>query len=383
MNIGLLGMGAIGSGVFEQLAAREDITVRRVLDKRKIEGVESLLTTDIAEILGDPEIDTVVELMGGNEPAHRFVLEAMRAGKNVVSANKLMIAGNLKELLDTAQQMGVSFRFSASVGGSIPYLVNLLRARRADRLTRVMGIVNGTTNLILDTMQTTGESFDQVLKQAQAAAYAEADPSADIDGIDARSKIAIAASLAFDAHVRPENVLTAGIRYIRAEDVELFRKKGWVCRLIARAERFEGDRVTAFVEPTLVTPESPFASVYRNDNLICMNGKRFGQQSFSGQGAGKSPTAYAVVNDLIDTMYSPQYLPFSSELRDLPVDNGLIRRCYYLRTSACVEIPGETLAAKNGFCAYVTQPMPVQRMHTLAKELQKQDPSLFLAGISD
>ena len=176
MKIGLLGLGTIGSGVYEHLSRRDDISVKRILELVRHPGLEHLETSDFNEILNDAEIDTVVELIGGMEPAHTFTVQALKAGKNVVSANKLMLSHHMEQILTLARDMGVHYRYDASVGGSIPFLYNLMRYRGADRLVGLSGIVNGTTNLILDVMQTDGRAFDDVLAEAQRMGYAEANP---------------------------------------------------------------------------------------------------------------------------------------------------------------------------------------------------------------
>ncbi|MGX8706530.1 MAG: homoserine dehydrogenase, partial [bacterium] len=236
MVIGLLGLGTIGSGIYEHLQKRGDIRVKKILELKRHPGFEALETSDFNEILNDPEIDTVIELIGGIEPAHTFTVQAMKAGKNVVTANKLMLSHHMEELLTLAKEMGVQYRYDASVGGSIPFLYNIARHRTADTLTALSGIVNGTTNLILDIMQTDGMDFDDVLKQAQAQGYAEANPAADIDGIDAQCKIAIASAVAYQQYVRPEAVSTEGIRHISGRDIIYFKRQGWVCRLIAQSQ---------------------------------------------------------------------------------------------------------------------------------------------------
>ena len=189
MKIALLGMGTVGSGVYELLEGREDMRIVRILDRRSLGAADRLRTENIEEIFSDEDIDTVVELLGGVEPARSWAEAALRTGKHLVSANKLMLSAGLPGLLRAAREGGAQMRISASVGGGIPYLPNLIRARRVDELREIGGIVNGTTNLILDTMQREDADFAEVLARAQREGYAEADPSADIDGIDARSKI--------------------------------------------------------------------------------------------------------------------------------------------------------------------------------------------------
>lgn len=383
MVIGLLGLGTIGSGIYEHLLKREDIEVKRILELLRHPGLEHLETSDYSEILDDPEIDTVVELIGGIEPAHTFTVQALKAGKNVVSANKLMLSHHMEEILTLAREMGVEYRYDASVGGSIPFLYNLARHGSADRLTGVWGIVNGTTNLILDIMQTEGRAFDDVLAEAQKLGYAEANPSADIDGIDAQCKIAIASAVAYGHYVRVEDVDTEGIRHIKAGDLIHFKKLDRVCRLIAASSVDGNGVVSAYVEPTLVPADSTEAAVHMNNNTISVSGEYFGVQTFQGQGAGKDPTAFAVELGLRDIMDG-----VTERMNPLPkgyaaVDNRLARHRYYLRTAAHPGVPVETLGRCEGGAAYRTEPMTVRDMHDLAKSLREKDPNLFFAGIRD
>ena len=383
MIIGLLGMGTIGSGVYEHLLKRDDIRIKRILELRRHPGLEHLETSDYGEILNDPEIDTVVELIGGIEPAHTFTVRALRAGKNVVSANKLMLSRHMEEILTLAREMGLHYRYDASVGGSIPFLHNLMRHRGADRLTCISGIVNGTTNLILDIMQTEGRGFDDVLKQAQALGYAEADPSADIDGIDAQCKISIASSVAYQRYVRPEDVDTEGIRNITDADIRCFKRMNRVCRLIACSAMRADGSVSAWVEPALVGSDAPEAVVHANNNVISVTGEYSGTQTFTGQGAGKDPTAFAVelgLRDILDGI--------PARLNPIPtgragVDNSQVRRTYYLRTSAAPTVPAKVLCPCAGGTAYLTEPVSVREMHDLAKRLVQADPGLFFAEMRD
>ena len=278
---------------------------------------------------------------------------------------------------------GVQYRYDASVGGSIPFLYNLMRHRTADVLTALSGIVNGTTNLILDVMQTEGRDFDAVLRQAQAEGYAEANPAADIDGIDAQCKLAIASSVAYGMFVRPEDVDTEGIRHITGEDIIYFQKLGRVCRLIAQSQVVGSGVVTACVEPTLVDAGSTEAAVHRNNNTLSVTGEYFGVHTFQGQGAGKDPTAFAVelgLRDILDGV-SPRMNPIPEGRAR--VDNAKSGRRYYLRTAAQPGVATEALGACAGGTAYVTSPLSVREMHDLAKRLRAQDESLFFAGIAD
>lgn len=382
MKIGLLGLGTIGSGIYEHLLKRDDIEVVRILELLRHPGLEHLETSDYNEILNDPEIDTVIELIGGMEPAHTFTVQALKAGKNVVTANKLMLSHHMEELLTLARNMGVHYRYDASVGGSIPFLYNLMRHRSADRLTAISGIVNGTTNLILDVMQREGRGFDDVLAEAQKMGYAEANPSADVDGIDAECKIAIASAVAYQKYVRPEDVDTEGIRHIAADDIIFFRERGWVCRLLAKSALNADGTISAYVEPTLVGRESTEAAVRMNNNTIALTGEYCGVQTFQGQGAGKDPTAFAVelgLRDILDGV-SPRLNPIPEGYA--AVDNRTARHAYYLRTDAHPGVPAQKLGPCGANAtAYLTEPMTVQDMHALAKALREKGARVFFAGV--
>ena len=379
MVIGLLGLGTIGSGIYEHLQKRDDIKVKRILELLRHPGLEHLETSDYNEILDDPEIDTVVELIGGMEPAHTFTVQALKAGKNVVTANKLMLSHHMEELLTLAKEHGVQYRYDAAVGGSIPFLYNLMRHRSADTLTAVSGIVNGTTNLILDIMQTNGSDFDAVLKQAQAEGYAEANPASDIDGIDAQCKLAIASAVAYQRYVRPEDIDTEGIRQITGEDIIQFKGMDRVCRLMVQSQVIGEGVITAYVEPTLVSADATEAAVRMNNNTITVTGEYFGQHTFQGQGAGKDPTAFAVELGLRDILegVAPRFNPIPEGYAK--VDNAKAGHRYYLRTSAAVDIEADRLAGD----VYLTKPLSVRAMHDLAKRLRDQDARLFFAGIRE
>ena len=381
--IGLLGLGTIGSGIYEHLEKRGDIHVKRILELKRHPGFEHLETSDFSEILNDPEIDTVIELIGGIEPAHTFTVQALKAGKNVVTANKLMLSHHMEEILTLAREKGVQYRYDASVGGSIPFLYNIARYRSADRLTALSGIVNGTTNLILDVMQSEGRGFDEVLKEAQAQGYAEANPAADIDGVDAQCKCVIASAVAYQCYVRPEDVDTEGIRHITADDIICFKRMGRACRLLAQSALVGEGVITAYVEPTLVGLDSTEAAVRLNNNTISVTGEYFGVHTFQGQGAGKDPTAFAVelgLRDILDGV--------SSRLNPIPegyakVDNAKAGHRYYLRTKASIAIEAEKLGDCAGGAAWLTKPMSVREMHDLAKVLREADGDLFFAGLRD
>ena len=379
MKIALLGMGTIGSGVYEMLAGHPDISVKRILDRRALPGAaEALRTERMEDIMTDGEIDTVVELLGGVEPAHSFALAALHAGKNLVSANKLMLSHDFSALLRAARAGGGQLRVSASVGGGIPWLPNLLRARRVAKIAEIGGIVNGTTNYILDAMQREGMDYGEALALAQRAGFAEADPSADVDGLDARSKLALSACVAFNGIVDPDQIDTCGIRGLSRRDVAHFQARRLVCRLIAWAKSDQAG-MSAWVEPTLVSRESPEAAVLRNDNCITFISASSGRQSFIGQGAGKLPTAYTVVNDLTDLLLGAPAPDYVTEFRPLIVDNDLARRRYYVRADAPLPFPAEAL----GENAYLTGEVSVKSMHDAMRSLRRIDPNAFFAGLNE
>lgn len=383
MTIGLLGLGSIGSGVYEHLTAHGDIKIKKILELLRHPGLEHLETSDFNEILNDPEIDTVVELIGGDEPAHTFTIQAMKAGKNVVSANKLMISRHMEELLNTARENNVQYRYDASVGGSIPFLYNLMRYRSADNIIQLSGIVNGTTNLILDTMQNSTRSFDDVLSEAQRLGYAEVNPSSDIDGFDAQSKICISSAIAYGRFVNCQDINTEGIRHIIGEDIIQFKHRNFVCRLIVHSSVIDNEKISVYVEPTLVSPESMEAAVHANNNTISLTGEYFGLHHLYGQGAGKDPTAFAVemgLHDIIDGI--------PEKLNPMPqgyaiVDNNAAIHRYYLRTNAQIAIDAEKLGACGNGIAYITAPMSVRAMHDLAKQWRESGFTVFFAGIRD
>lgn len=381
MKIGLLGIGTVGSVVRTHLYRRSDISIKKVLVRRERPDLGDLATFSFDEILNDPEINTIVEVIGGLHPAYDYLLRALKAGKNVATANKLLLSYHFEELLAAARESGAHLKIDASVGGGIPYLFNLMRSARADKINSLFGIVNGTTNLILDTMQSEGAGFAAVLAQAQRAGFAEADPSADIDGIDARSKLCVSASVAFGRFVNPEDIVMSGIRNITCYDVQAFKKLGYVCRLLVRAERISDECISAFVEPTLLPPAAPEAYVRRCDNLIGLVGEYTGMQYFFGQGAGKDPTAFAVVSGLADIMDDIRLLEDRPPAGRFSVDNSHIAHRYYVRTTAQLSVPAEKLPDVPN--CYLTAPVPVDRMHGLAESLKKSDPNLFFAGIRE
>ncbi len=378
MNIGLLGFGVVGGGVWELAAGRQDVNVTRVLVRRPKEGLPAAVaTTDVNDILGDDAIDTVVEVMGGLHPAYEYVTAAMERGKNVVTANKALIAAYYQELTALAEEKGVALRCTAAVGGGIPWLVNLARVKRLDTVCEVGGIMNGTTNFIMDAMHKSPVSFDAILKEAQALGYAEADPSADIDGDDIRRKLCISANIAFDAVLDETAIPTFGIRTVTAEDIAAFQAHGFVCKLLATAQAAE-DGVCAFVEPTLVDKSEPEAAVPANYNLIGYTAEKVGKQTFFGQGAGRFPTASNVMQDCLTVMAGEK--GFYTAKAAPAALCATAAHPYYVRTAAPDEFLRSRVADDWG-TGVVTGAVDVYEMLAWARQQREKDPACFIAAI--
>ena len=357
MRIGLLGFGTVGMGVYELTAPRDDMEVVRVLCRRELSLKDAEVTHDFNDILNDPTIDTVVEAIGGLHPAFEYVRDAMLAGKNVVTANKALVATYYDELLPLMMEQGVMLRCTASVGGGIGWLSELERVRRAETVSRVGGIMNGTCNYILDSMTRLGLTYGDALRQAQELGYAEADPSTDVDGIDTWHKLIVSSNIAFGVSLDRANIPAAGIRHITAGDVENFKAHGLTCKLISTGKNHDG-KFRAYVQPTLFTADQPEAVVPTNFNLITLVGNTSGRQSFFGQGAGRYPTAFNVVQDLIDmTQGTGFYCPYGQKV---PVENNEKLR-YYVRGGDQSFFDGKIEETWNG--AIVTVPVCVAEIH--------------------
>jgi homoserine dehydrogenase len=313
IKIGLLGCGTIGSGVFHLMgrnaaglaeAARRPLQVARILVKdpdepRPFPADTSLMTTSAAEVLEDPSIDIYIEVMGGIEPAREFVLGVLGRGKSIVTANKELLAGHGREIMETAATTGAHVRFEAAVGGGIPLIRPLEESLGGDNILKMMGIVNGTTNYILTRMTTEGSTYGEALAEAQALGYAEANPEADVEGIDAANKLAILCSIAFHAGFTADQVYRQGISGIRPEDLDNARELGYAIKLLAIAERSDGG-ISARVHPTMISREHPLASISGNFNAVFVIGESVGELMFYGQGAGSLPTATAILGDVVN-----------------------------------------------------------------------------------
>jgi homoserine dehydrogenase len=312
--IGLIGWGNIGSGVVKLLKQNEELITKRlgakiVLKKvadinisspRAVKVPENMLTTDAGEILNDPEISIVIELMGGYEPARTFVLEAIKKGKHVVTANKALLATHGNEIFPAAQKKGVDVGFEASVGGTIPIIKTLKESLVANHIHSIVGIMNGTCNFILTKMTDEGKPFDVVLKEAQQLGFAEADPTFDIEGIDTSHKMAILLSLAYGKKVNLKDIYLEGITKISGEDIAFAKELGYRIKLLAIG-MLKGDAVEARIHPTMISSGHLLANVNRNYNAFHLVGDASGPVFLFGQGAGMMPTASAVFSDILDS----------------------------------------------------------------------------------
>lgn len=312
IKVAILGYGTVGSGVFEILKenskiitnkAGKEIDIKYVLDLREFPGdpCENVLVHDYNIILNDPEVEVVIEVMGGLKPAYDFVKAALEAGKSVCTSNKELVAKYGAELIDIAKKHNRNFLFEAAVGGGIPIIRPLNTHITADKICEITGILNGTTNYILTKMDKEGADFDSTLKQAQVLGYAERNPEADIEGYDAVRKIAILASLAKGKTVNFEEIYTEGISKITAEDFKYAKVMGRSIKLLGKCKN-EDDAIVASVAPRMLAPDHPLFNVDGVINGILVRGNMVGDLVFIGSGAGKLPTASAVVSDVVDSV---------------------------------------------------------------------------------
>ncbi len=338
MRVGLLGFGTVGSSFAEVLAAgaHKEIQITRVFNRgvqrkrehqrAKFVPAGAIWTDRVEDVLTAPDVDAVVELIGGLDPIEGWLRTALSAGKHVITANKQLLAFRGTELLDLAAKNNVQLLFGAAVAGGVPVIPGMVQGLSGDRIRRISGIVNGTCNFILSSMET-GANYGEVLANAQRAGYAEADPSADVDGLDARAKLCILARLALKAELHPENVPAQTIKHVGAVDFPYAKELGCTIRQVSRAQ-IDGDVVRARVGPMLVPKTSPIAWSHGTQNMIVTSGQFGGDVVFSGHGAGGHPTAVAVVSDLLAVAQG------SSAVR-LPVEKlavtGDVNAPHYLR----------------------------------------------------
>ena len=334
MKIAILGFGTVGSGVYEIAKTLKNIEVKKVLEKdlSKI----NIATDNYDEIINDKEIELVVECMGGLHPAYEFIMQALKSKKSVVSANKAVIAKYLDEFLQAAKENNVEFRFEASVGGGIPCLAGIQKVRRVENIDKFYGIFNGTSNFILDNMYRFENEFFTTLKTAQELGYAEADPSADIDGYDVTNKVIISAALAYDGFIKNEFPCFT-MRNITKEDILYFKKNGLIAKYIGEATTV-GDEYEASVMLNLFPTNALEGNVLSNYNIVTVQSHTMGEVKFYGQGAGKLPTANAIIQDILDIQANISFNPISIE-KKYSYSAKLFKHRYVLRSNE--ELKGE------------------------------------------
>ena len=374
IGVGLLGLGTVGGGVASILLCPDErhplvhdlnlvsVAVRDLTRSRPVQLPDDILTSDPAEVVNNPQVDVVVEVIGGLEPARTLILQAIHAGKSVVTANKAVIARHGQEIAEAAAKAGVYVLIEAAVGGGIPIIEPLKQSLGGNRINRVSGIINGTTNYILTRMAEEGVAYDVVLSDAQELGYAEADPAADVDGLDAADKIAILASLAFGGSVDRSAIPTQGISQLEGVDVQYASQLGYGVKLLAVAERMaetgEPLPLSLRVQPTLVPKDHPLAGVNGVNNAILVEGDPIGRVMFYGPGAGAGPTSSAVVADILNIAgirkasegASGQVDPLLAAGSWRPctlVDAGQIRQRHYVRFNT-KDAPG--VIGKIGEC---------------------------------
>lgn len=315
IQVGLLGLGTVGSGVVRIITDHQErlihqvgcpvkvtkVLVQNIEKEREVDVPSTLLTQDVNEILDNPNIDVVIEVMGGIDDAKAYILQALKSGKHVVTANKDLMALHGAELLAVAKDNQADLFYEASVAGGIPILRSIVEGLSSDLITKVMGIVNGTTNFILTKMSDEGRAYNDVLKEAQQLGFAEADPTSDVEGLDAARKMTILATLGFSTNVELGDVKVKGITSITAEDIEYSKSLGYTIKLIGLAKR-DGEKLEVTVEPTLLPNAHPLAAVQNEYNAVYVYGEAVGETMFYGPGAGSLPTATAVVSDLVAVM---------------------------------------------------------------------------------
>ncbi len=371
MRIALLGYGTVGRGVDDIVRTRvPEIEVARILELPD-RLTEARMTSNYADIVQDPSIELVVECMGGIEPAHDFICRALKAKKHVVTSNKAVVAAHFAEFAQLAEENGVSFLIEASVGGGIPWIASIHKARRIDEISSFSGIMNGTTNYIIESMRREELDFDVALGRAQELGYAERDPSADIFGIDVANKTIISACVAFDVDC-VRNLPVTGIRTLTKNDLRVLASRGLTVKLFGRGVCKDG-RYAVSVEPVAIPMASMEAAVPSNFNLVSLEGFTVGPLKFYGQGAGSLPTGNAIVQDVIDVAHGRfEKYDFS---RGLIYDPTLLQGDYLIRSSVSVSAK----AWAPGF--WLVRNLTPPQARELLEKVWQDDESAFMAAL--
>ena len=375
MKIALLGHGTVGQGVDQIISERvTGVEVARILELPD-RLTDPRMTSSFDDIANDPEIALVVECMGGLEPAHGFILRALAAGKSVVTSNKAVVAAYFQEFVDAAHASGASLFIEATCGGGIPWIASIKKVRRIDDVLSFSGIMNGTTNYIVDAMSKNGADFDETLLRAQELGYAERDPSADIDGIDVKNKTIIAVGVAFDASCTAELPVT-GIRNLTRVDLERFKTHGRTVKLLGRGVQRDG-RYAAAVEPVALSRHTLEANVPSNFNLMSLDATTVGPLKFYGQGAGMLPTGNAMVQDVLDAAAGVR--PAYDLSRGLTWDPSLLTGDYVFRTTATMPSAG---AWEGDEGSQIVRGITAVEAHSLFERTCESDPSTFMAALA-
>ena len=384
MIISILGHGIVGKGVWDMLHEKGGFTVRNVLVKAGEKSAD-FMTESFEDVLND-DSELVIECMGGVDPAFRFTYSCIEAGKSIISSNKALVAAHGIELMEAARRKGVAFLFSAACGGAIPILQNIWRARQTDSILWAGGILNGTTNFILDSMERRGLSFSDALAEAKALGYAEADPTADISGMDTMRKIMLISMVAYDVLPNSDYSLE-GIRNVSAQDFEAAFSMGCTIRLIGRCGLAESGRLYAYVQPVVCSRSANYAGVRSNVNMAQYEGKNSGIMGFTGQGAGRYPTASAIMRDVSSVCDGQKQMLDAKCLVGFACnDSKECERKYFVRLDTA-SLPAlkakagisQTVCEADGNAVVITENITVKAMHEAAAELRRKGAKLFFA----
>lgn len=387
MNIAILGFGTVGSGVYEIIkesnnSSLEDIKVLKILDLPRHKQKLDIVVFDIEEIINDKEIDLVVETIGGIHPAYEFIMSCLKNKKHVVTANKAVVAAYLQEFLEEAKNNGVSFLFEASTGGGIPWISSIKQAKRIDNIDSFYGIFNGTSNFILDYMYSDNKNFNDSLELAKELGYAESDPSADINGYDVQNKLIISSAVSFNAFLDINSFPCFPMSKINFTDIQYLKDKNLSIKYIGEA-KMSCDEYEAFVMPTVLETTSLEANVPKNFNLLSLNGETIGCLKFYGQGAGKLPTANAIIQDILDIKFNTASLNLNLD-KVVSYNDSLFDNKFLIRTNFSFESSFiESIDEYEEYFYIYTKSIKTKDLMSLAKEVIEKDENALIAKIGN